>query len=70
MQIAIALYEGFTSLDAIGPYQVLTQMPGLDIVLVAAQTGRLSDDMDLLHLDIEHTFDEITDPTSSSCPAG
>ena len=27
MQIAIGLYPEFTALDAIGPYQVLTQVP-------------------------------------------
>lgn len=32
MQIAIGLFPGFTALDAIGPYQVFTNMPGIDVV--------------------------------------
>jgi transcriptional regulator GlxA family with amidase domain len=70
MQIAIGLYPEFTSLDAIGPYQVLTQVPGVEVVLCAAQTGRLSDDNDLLHLDVEHTFDEIARPDVLLVPGG
>ena len=70
MQIAIGLYPGFTALDAIGPYQVLTQVPGVDVVLCAAQRGRLSDDNGLLHLEVEHTFDEVTAPDVTLVPGG
>ena len=70
MQIAIGLYPEFTALDAIGPYQVLTQVPGVDVVLCAARTGRLSDDNGLLHLDVEHTFDEIARPDVLLVPGG
>ena len=70
MQYAIALYPGFTALDAIGPYQVLTQVPGTETVLVAEQRGRLSDDAGLLHLEIEHTFDEVPRPDVLLVPGG
>jgi transcriptional regulator GlxA family with amidase domain len=70
MQLAIALYPGFTALDAIGPYQVLTQVPGAETVLVAEQRGRLSDDADLLHLEIEHTFEEVPTPDVLLVPGG
>ena len=70
MQIAIGLYPGFTALDAIGPYQVLTQVPGVEVVLCAAETGRLSDDNGLLHFDIEHTFDEVASPDLLLVPGG
>jgi transcriptional regulator GlxA family with amidase domain len=70
MQIAIGLYPGFTALDAIGPYQVLTNVPGVDVVLCAERTGRLSDDNGLLHLDIEHTFAEVTAPDVTLVPGG
>jgi putative intracellular protease/amidase len=32
MKIAILLYEGMTALDAIGPYDVLRQLPGAEVV--------------------------------------
>jgi putative intracellular protease/amidase len=70
MKIAIGLYPEFTALDAIGPYQVLTQVPGADVVLCAAKTGRLSDDNGLLHLDIEHTFAEVAAPDVVLVPGG
>ena len=70
MQIAIGLYPEFTALDAIGPYQVLTQVPGAEVVLCATEKGRLSDDNGLLHFDIEHTFDEITAPDLTLVPGG
>jgi transcriptional regulator GlxA family with amidase domain len=70
MQIAIGLYPEFTALDAIGPYQVFTQIPGVDVVVCAERTGRLSDDNGLLHFDIEHTFAEITTPDVTLVPGG
>ena len=68
--IAIAMYPGMTMLDAIGPYQVLTWLPDADVVLVGAERGTITDDKGLLHLDIEHTFDEITSPDVIVVPGG
>ena len=62
MQIAIALYPDLTVLDVIGPYQVLTNVPDADVVLCAAERGRLTDDNGLIHFDIEHTFDDVPTP--------
>jgi transcriptional regulator GlxA family with amidase domain len=70
MQIAIGLYPGFTALDAIGPYQVFTQVPGVEVVLCAARAGRLSDDNGLLHLDVERTFDDVAEPDVTLVPGG
>lgn len=70
MQIAIGLYPGFTALDAIGPYQVLSQLLDAEVVLCAAERGRLSDDNDLLHLEVEHTFDEVPRPDWLLVPGG
>jgi len=70
MQIAIGLYPGLTALDALGPYQVFTQVPGVEVVLCAERRGRLSDDNGLLHLEIEHTFDEVRSPDITLVPGG
>ena len=71
MQIAIGLYEGFTALDSIGPYQVFTNVPGAEVVLCAERRGRLSDDNGLLHLDVAaRVRRRPLSPTCSSCPAG
>lgn len=42
MIIAMGLYQGFTALDAIGPYEVLTYLPGAQVVFCAGQTGTRS----------------------------
>jgi transcriptional regulator GlxA family with amidase domain len=70
MQIAIGLFSGFTALDAIGPYQVFTQLPEAEVVLCAAETGEVADDMGLLRLNISHTFDEISSPEIIVVPGG
>jgi transcriptional regulator GlxA family with amidase domain len=70
MQIAIGLYDGFTALDAIGPYQVFTLVPGVDVKMCAAQTGRVVDDNKLLRLDVEHSFAELAQPDIVVVPGG
>jgi len=44
MQIAFLLYEGFTPLDAVGPYQVLAALPGARAVFVAERAGPVRSD--------------------------
>jgi transcriptional regulator GlxA family with amidase domain len=70
MQIAIGLFPGFTALDAVGPYQVFTNVPGVDVVVCAARPGALVDDMGLLRLEIAHTFDEVVAPDVVVVPGG
>jgi putative intracellular protease/amidase len=56
MIIAIGLYQGFTALDAIGPYEVLTYLPGAEMVIWAEQKGVIDDHNDLVHLQVDATF--------------
>ena len=70
MQIAIALYPEFTALDAIGPYQVLSNLPDVEIVICAERKGLLPDDNGLLHFDIAHTFDDVSHPDVLLVPGG
>jgi transcriptional regulator GlxA family with amidase domain len=70
MQIAIGLYPEFTSLDAMGPYQVLQHVPGAELVLCAERTGILADDNGLLRLEIEHTFADVPRPDVLLVPGG
>jgi len=37
--VGILLYDGYTPLDAMGPYQVLSEIPGVEIKLIAKQKG-------------------------------
>lgn len=40
--IGIFLYDGFNTLDAIGPYQTLTHIPGAKVFFVAKKKGMVS----------------------------
>ena len=70
MQVAFGLYPGLTMLDFVGPYQVFSNVPGIEVVVCAEHTGRLDDDNRLLHLDIEHTFADVTAPDITIVPGG
>ena len=59
MIIALGLYQGFTALDAIGPYEVLTYLPGAEMVICAEHAGEVVDHNDLVHLGVDATFADV-----------
>lgn len=69
MQIAIALFDRFTALDAIGPYQVLSALPGASVVTVAERAGRVADDRSLV-VEAAASFDEVRRPDVVVVPGG
>jgi transcriptional regulator GlxA family with amidase domain len=69
MQIAIALFDRFTALDAVGPYQVLSSMPGAEVVFVAERRGPVADDT-ALTVEARGSFDEVTAPEIVVVPGG
>ncbi len=70
MQIALALYPGFTTLDIVGPFQVLNDVPGHDVVWVAAEVGPVPDHTRKLPITATHRFDEVTRPDVIVVPGG
>jgi putative intracellular protease/amidase len=70
MQIAILLYDRFTALDAVGPYQVLSRLPGAEVVFVAEQAGYVSDDMFSLSLSAPATLAGVPNPAIVVVPGG
>jgi transcriptional regulator GlxA family with amidase domain len=70
MQIALALYPGFTALDIVGPFQVLNDVPGHDVLWVAATTGPVLDHTKKLPITATHTFAEVTAPDVVIVPGG
>ncbi len=48
MNIAILLYDRFTALDAIGPYEVLSRLPHSELAFVAAEAGPVATDNGML----------------------
>jgi putative intracellular protease/amidase len=59
MRIAIALYDGFTALDAVGPYQVLSLMPGAEVTWVAERTGPVGNDVRSLAMTADAEFADV-----------
>jgi putative intracellular protease/amidase len=59
MKIAILLYEGMTALDAIGPYDVLRQLPEVEIVFVGDRPGVKRTEEQPLGLVADRGFDDV-----------
>ena len=70
MQIVIVLYDRFTALDAVGPYQVFSSLPGAQVVFAAEQAGRVSDDERSLHLSAEAALADVPSPDVLVVPGG
>ena len=60
--VAIALYDGFTALDVVGPYQMLAMAPGVEVTLVAERAGGVLDDQKSLTLHADAAFDDVPHP--------
>ncbi|WP_030814992.1 DJ-1/PfpI family protein [Streptomyces sp. NRRL S-337] len=70
MQIAILLYDRFTTLDAIGPYETLSRLPGAETVFVAERAGTYRSDTGSVGLVADAALDEVTAPDILVVPGG
>jgi putative intracellular protease/amidase len=70
MDIAIPLYDGVTALDAIGPYEVLSRLPGATVTFVAPERGPLRSDNGMLALVADRRLDELAEPDVVVVPGG
>jgi transcriptional regulator GlxA family with amidase domain len=70
MDIAILLYDRFTALDAVGPYAVLSNLPGAAMRFVAERPGPVSDDSGGLTLIASHGLGEVMRPNIVVVPGG
>ena len=70
MQIAILLYDQFTTLDAVGPYEVLTRLPGAETVFVAEQPGPVRNDVGSLRMIAQAALHEVPSPDLIVVPGG
>ena len=67
---AILLYDRLTALDAIGPYEVLSRLPGASVTFVAAEPGPVHTDNGMLTLLAEHSIADIPRPDILLVPGG
>jgi putative intracellular protease/amidase len=68
-QAATVLFDGFTALDALGPYQVLVNTPDVEVVFVAEHAGTVCDHASL-QLTAHATLAEVTAPDIIVVPGG
>jgi len=70
MRIAFLLFDGVTALDAVGPYEVLSRLPGADVRFVAATAGPQLADSGRLALVAGDTLDDVPAPEIVVIPGG
>ncbi|MER5382634.1 DJ-1/PfpI family protein [Streptomyces sp. NPDC002688] len=70
MQIAIVLFDRFTALDAVGPYETLGRLPDADTVFVAERTGPVRSDTGRLALTADRSLAEVPNPDIVVVPGG
>jgi putative intracellular protease/amidase len=71
MDIAIPLYDQFTALDAIGPYEVLSRLPGATVHFLGADgTGPKTTETGMLTILTERPLEDFPHPEVIVVPGG
>jgi putative intracellular protease/amidase len=68
--VAIPLFERFTALDGVGPYEVLQRVPSIDVVFVGHRRGEVRGDNGMLGMTVDKAFAELTRPDVVVFPGG
>ncbi|MFD9338356.1 DJ-1/PfpI family protein [Streptomyces sp. NPDC060028] len=70
MQIAILLFDRFTALDAVGPFDTLGRLPGAETVFVAERPGPVRNDSGVLALVADKALADVPNPDIILVPGG
>jgi putative intracellular protease/amidase len=70
VDIAILLFERFTALDAVGPYEVLSKLPGATVTFVGTDIGPVRTDNGRLALTADATLLDLERPEIVVVPGG
>ncbi len=70
MKIAILLYENMTALDAVGPYEVLSRFPGVEVCFVAENAGPIVTDTGFLTLTARAGIQDVSEADILLVPGG
>ena len=68
MRIAILIFDRLTALDAVGPYEVLSRLPGAELRFVAKEAGVKRTDTGALGLEADLALAELPDPDVRAGP--
>jgi transcriptional regulator GlxA family with amidase domain len=70
MNIAIPIFDRLTALDAVGPYEVLSRLPGARVQFLAESEGPKRTDNGMLALSADAPLDALPDPDVIVVPGG
>ena len=70
MQIAIPLYDRYTALDAVGPYEVLSRLPEAELTFVGYEVGPVRTDNERLAMHVDALLEDIPEPEVIVVPGG
>ena len=70
MDIAILLFDRLTALDAVGPYEVLSRIPDVNLTFVATEAGPKRTDTKALALVADATLADVPHPDILLVPGG
>ena len=69
MDIAIPLFDRFTGLDAIGPYEVLARLPGARVRFLGAEPGPVATERGLA-VQVSEVYEDVPEPEIVVVPGG
>ncbi len=69
LKIAILLFDNFTALDVVGPYEVLSKIPNSKVYMVAVKPG-LYKDVKGLQMSADYSLKDIENPDILIIPGG
>jgi transcriptional regulator GlxA family with amidase domain len=70
MNIAIPVFDGLTALDAVGPYEVLSRLPGAKVSFIAAEVGPVRTETGMLTILPDASLGDLPGPEVVVVPGG
>lgn len=70
MEIAVPLFDRFTALDAVGPYEVLSRLPHATVRFLGPHTGLIRADTRMIALQAEAVWEDVPAPDVVVVPGG
>jgi len=70
MIIAIPIFDQITALDAIGPYEVLSRLPGAEVRFISFEPGSVRTDTRMLGLEADYALEDVREPDVIVHPGG
>jgi transcriptional regulator GlxA family with amidase domain len=70
VDIAIPIYDRLAALDAVGPFEVLSRLPGAKVTFLAERPGPVETDTGMLRLVADASLADLTKPEVIVVPGG